>query len=230
MGDLKIIYEDNQIIVVEKYPGILSQADGKDPNDLLSEVKKYIKVKYSKPGDVYLGLLHRLDKPVGGVMVFARTTKAAGRLNDQMKKKEIIKEYFAVVNGTPPADEGILEGYIYKDTQTNISALCEKDRDGAKFASLSYETVSQAEGYSLLRVRLMTGRSHQIRVQLAGMGNPVVGDRKYGTDDSHHTAALWAYRISLIHPVTKEIMQFISLPEKIGIWNKFEYGDLMNEC
>jgi 23S rRNA pseudouridine1911/1915/1917 synthase len=229
MGDLKIIYEDNQIIVVEKYPGILSQADGKDQDDLLSEVKKYIKVKYSKPGDVYLGLLHRLDKPVGGVMVFARTTKAAGRLNDQMKKKEIIKEYFAVVNGTPPAERGILEGYICKDVQTNISVLCDKDREGAKFASLSYEAVSQAEGYSLLRVRLMTGRSHQIRVQLAGMGNPVVGDRKYGTDDSHHTAALWACRISLIHPVTKEMMQFVSLPEKTGIWNKFEYGDLMNE-
>ena len=229
MGDLKIIYEDNHLIAAEKYPGILSQADGKDPTDMLSEVKAYIKDKYSKPGDVYLGLLHRLDKPVGGVMVFARTTKSAARLNEQMKKKEIVKEYYAVVNGSPAEEKGTLEGYISKDQETNISSMCEEDGERARYASLSYETVAEIEGYSLLRVRLLTGRSHQIRVQLAAMGNPIVGDRKYGFDESHHTVALWAYMINLLHPVKKERMRFVSLPEKAGIWNKFEIGDHLDE-
>ena len=229
MDKLKVIYEDNHIIVVEKQPGIISQANGKDKSDMLSLVKEYVKRKYSKPGEVFLGLVHRLDKPVGGVMVFARTSKAASRLSEQMRSGNINKTYLAIVNGRFKFSSGSLEGYMLKDRDRNISKMCEENERGSKYAALKYEVISEKDDYSLLRIELLTGRSHQIRVQLADAGNPVVGDRKYGHDISHDTVALWAYKLCFVHPVEREPLSYISVPKADGVWKKFNYKGIESE-
>lgn len=220
MKDLKVIYEDNHIIVVEKQPNIPSQADKTGDIDMLTLVKQYIKEKYNKPGNVYLGLIHRLDRPVGGVMIFAKTSKAASRLSDQVREKVFKKKYLAVVDGKVEPRSGTLEDYLYKDERNNMSKVVDKNKKNAKFAKLDYELVkyNEVKDLSLIKVNLHTGRHHQIRVQLANFGHSIFGDQKYGTRGKGKQIALWAYLLTIKHPITKEEMTFEDLPEPVGTW------------
>ena len=227
MQDLKVLFEDNHIIVVEKSPNIPSQADKTEDIDMLSIVKQYIKEKYQKPGNVYLGLVHRLDRPVGGVMVFAKTSKSASRLSDQIRQKIFQKKYLAVVDGKIAQEEGELEDYLYKDERNNISKVVNKDKKNAKLAKLSYKVIkyNEVKDLSLLEINLHTGRHHQIRVQLANFGHSIFGDQKYGKRGQGKQIALWAYEISFEHPITKEVLTFKDLPEPIGTWSILIYNE-----
>ena len=220
MQKLEVLFEDNHIIVVKKEPNIPSQADKTEDIDMLTIVKQYIKEKYNKPGNVYLGLVHRLDRPVGGVMVFAKTSKAASRLSDQVREKVFKKKYLAVVDGKLENKTGVLEDYLYKDERNNMSKVVNKDKKNAKFAKLDYEVLSynEVKDLSLLKINLHTGRHHQIRVQLANSGHSIFGDQKYGTRGKGKQIALWAYELSILHPITKEKMTFRYLPESNGTW------------
>ena len=175
MENLNVIYEDNHIIVVEKMPNIPSQQDKTGDTDMLTLVKKYIKEKYNKPGEVYLGLVHRLDRPVGGVMVFARTSKAAARLSEQVRNKVFKKEYLTIVDGKLEEEKGTLEDYLVKNERTNLSKVTTKENKNAKLAKLEYETIKYDEGLdlSVLKIKLHTGRHHQIRVQLSSRGHSI---------------------------------------------------------
>ena len=220
MRKLKILYEDNHIIVVEKPPNVPSQADKTTDEDMLTIIKKYIKEKYNKPGNVYLGLVHRLDRPVGGVMVFAKTSKAASRLSEQVRNKTFKKEYLAIVDGKLDVKSGILEDYLVKNEKNNLSKVTNKETKNAKYAKLDYEVLKYNKeiNLSVLRILLHTGRHHQIRVQLANMGHSICGDQKYGTRGRGKQISLWAYKLTIEHPITKESMTFIDVPEKIGPW------------
>ncbi len=220
MRSLKILYEDNHIIVVEKMPNIPSQSDKTGDIDMLTLVKQYIKEKYNKPGNVYVGLVHRLDRPVGGIMIFAKTSKAAGRLSNQVREKTFKKKYLAVVDGKFEKQTGILEDYLYKDERNNISKVVNKEKKNAKLAKLEYEVVkyNEVKNLSLVKINLYTGRHHQIRVQLANFNHSIFGDQKYGTRGKGKQIALWAYELTIIHPVTKEEMKFKDLPEAVGTW------------
>ena len=220
MQNLKVIYEDNHIIVVEKIPNIPSQSDKTGDMDMLTLVKQYLKEKYQKPGNVYVGLIHRLDRPVGGVMIFAKTSKAASRLSNQVREKVFQKVYLAVVDGRPEKDKGILEDYLYKDERNNMSRVVRENKKNAKYAKLEYEVLyyHQLKNLSLVKVHLYTGRHHQIRVQLANSGHSIFGDNKYGTRGKGKQIALWAYQLTIEHPITKETLQFVDLPEIIGTW------------
>lgn len=224
MQDLKILYEDNHIIVVEKKPNIPSQGDKTNDIDMLTIVKQYIKEKYNKPGEVYLGLIHRLDRPVGGVMVFARTSKAAARLSEEVRDKVFKKKYLTIVDGRFEKRSDNLEDYLLKNEKNNLSKVVKEGTKNAKLASLDYEelTYNEETNLSLLKINLHTGRHHQIRVQLSSRGHSIYGDQKYGTRGRGKQIALWAYSLSLVHPITKEEMTFESLPEKIGSWKILE--------
>lgn len=220
MQKLKVIYEDNHIIVVEKIPNVPSQSDKTGDIDMLTMVKQYIKEKYNKPGNVYLGLVHRLDRPVGGIMIFAKTSKAASRLSDQVREKVFKKKYLAVVDGKIENKSGTLEDYLYKDERNNISKVVNKDKKNAKLAKLDYEVIKydEVKNLSLVKVNLHTGRHHQIRVQLSNFGHSIFGDQKYGTRGQGKQIALWAYELTINHPITKEEMTFKDLPESVGTW------------
>lgn len=220
MKELKVIYEDNHIIVVEKTPNIPSQSDKTGDVDMLTIVKDYIKNKYNKPGNVYLGLVHRLDRPVGGIMIFAKTSKAASRLSEQVRNKTFKKKYLAVVDGKLTYKKGILEDYLYKDQRNNISSVVKKDKKNAKLAKLDYEviTYNEVKNLSLVKINLHTGRHHQIRVQLSNFGHSIFGDQKYGCRGQGKQIALWAYELTIEHPISKENMTFKDLPEKVGTW------------
>lgn len=220
MENLKVIYEDNHIIVVEKEPNIPSQSDKTGDLDMLAIVKKYLKDKYNKPGNVYLGLVHRLDRPVGGVMVFAKTSKAASRLSEQVRCKELKKEYLAVVDGKLNEKKGTLEDYLYKDERNNYSKVVNKEKKNSKLAILDYKVVAynEVKNLSLLKINLHTGRHHQIRVQLKNFGHSIFGDQKYGTRGKNKQIALWAYKITFVHPTTKKEMCFKSIPNMQGTW------------
>lgn len=217
---LKVIYEDNHIIVVEKPPNVPSQGDKTEDVDMLTLIKEYLKEKYNKPGNVYLGLVHRLDRPVGGVMVFAKTSKAASRLSNQVREKVFKKEYLAIVDGKPEKDKDTLENYLLKNERTNTSRIVKENTPGSKYAKLDYEVLKYNEeiNLSLLKILLHTGRHHQIRVQLAGMGHSICGDQKYGTRGRGKQISLWAYKLTIEHPITKESMTFTDVPESIGPW------------
>lgn len=227
MQDLKVIYEDNHIIVVEKKPNIPSQADKTEDIDMLSIVKNYIKEKYQKPGNVYLGLVHRLDRPVGGIMIFAKTSKAASRLSNEVREKVFKKKYLAVVDGKLDKKEGVLEDYLYKDERNNISKVVKKEKKNAKYAKLEYKVLkyNKIKDLSLLEINLHTGRHHQIRVQLSNMGHSIFGDQKYGTRGRGKQIALWAYELAIIHPTTKEKMTFTDMPEAVGTWSILKYEE-----
>ena len=220
MQELKVLYEDNHIIVVRKNPNIPSQADKTEDSDMLTIIKEYLKGKYNKPGNVYLGLVHRLDRPVGGVMVFAKTSKAASRLSNQGREKTFKKKYLAVVDGKFDQANGTLEDYLYKDERKNISKVVKSEKKNAKLAKLDYEVLAYNEikDLSLVKVNLHTGRHHQIRVQLAHSGHSIFGDQKYGTRGQGKQIALWAYELTIQHPVSKEEMTFKCLPESNGTW------------
>ena len=219
MNDINVLYEDNQIIVVEKEPNIPSQGDKTRDIDMLSLVKQYIKKKYNKPGEAYIGLVHRLDRPVGGVMVFARTSKSASRLSEQVRNKTLQKTYIAVVDGHFEYKNGILEDYLYKDERNNISKVVDKNKKNAKLAKLEYEVLDYDEkrDLSTVKIKLHTGRHHQIRVQFANVGHSLYGDQKYGVRGKGKQIRLWAYELEFEHPVKKEMMCFKSVPPFVNL-------------
>lgn len=214
-NDLEILYEDNHIIVVVKPFNILSQSDDTKDIDMLTLIKSYLKEKYNKPGNVYLGLIHRLDRPTGGIMVFAKTSKAASRLSKQIRLNLFTKKYLAIVNGYFDEKVGVFEDYILKkeDNSSVISNL-------GKYAKLEYEVLKEKSNLSLVNILLHTGRHHQIRVQFASRNHPLYGDQRYGKA-SKKQLALFAYYLSFNHPVTKEKLEFIKYPDKVGIWKEF---------
>jgi len=223
MNRLEILYEDNHIIVVVKPFNVPTQEDSSKDIDMLTIIKDYIKEKYDKPGNVYLGLVHRLDRPAGGVMVFARTSKAASRLSDQIRKNEVKKTYLAVVHGETKLEEKLVD-YISKDPNTNSSYI---DKKGGKESILSYTRLKydKENDLSLIKVNLETGRHHQIRLQMSNISHPLYGDQRYGKQDKKQLA-LFSYKLEFIHPVTKELMTFKKLPNKEGVWKLIEGVDL----
>lgn len=221
--DIKIIYEDNHLLVVEKPVNILSQGDETGDPDMLSLLKQDIKIRCNKPGDVYLGLVHRLDRPVGGTMVFAKTSKAASRLSDQIRQGQFKKEYLAVVRGKPVKPEDTLIHWLEKDERTNtVFAVSEMHKTGKK-AVLDYKVSDSREGLSLVKINLHTGRSHQIRVQFSTIGHPLYGDQKYGPEMNKpgQQIALWSHRIICMHPTIKEEFTFESKPPGVYPWSLF---------
>lgn len=218
---IDIIFEDNHLLVVEKPINIPVQADDSRDEDLLTMLKRDLKVRYQKPGNVYLGLVHRLDRPVGGVIVFAKTSKAASRLSDVIRKNELERKYLAVVRGAPKTKKAKLEHFLWKDTKRNIVKAVSASHPKAKKAVLDYEVLASNQELSLLSVRLHTGRSHQIRVQLSTSGFPLYGDQKYGQHVNRpgEQIALWAHTLSFPHPVTKEVLTFRSQPPSAYPWN-----------
>ncbi len=224
MYQLKVIYEDNHIIVVEKPVNIPSQGDKTGDIDLLTIIKQYIKEKYQKPGNVYLGLVHRLDRPVGGVMVFAKTSKAAARLSNQVREKQFAKTYLTIVNGKMDNEQGTLKDYLLKDEKNNKSRVVPEETKNSKLAVLDYEVLKYDEelNLSVLKIHLHTGRHHQIRVQLSSRNHSIYGDQKYGGRGHGKQITLWAYELQLFHPITNEKMTFHSIPEITGSWKILE--------
>lgn len=219
----KVIYEDNHLLVVEKPQNVLVQADNTNDLDLLTSLKKYIKEKYNKPGEVYLGLVHRLDRPVGGVMVFARTSKAASRLSNMIRMHEFEKTYLAIVEGMLP-EEGVFEDYLLKLENENKTIV---DKNG-KYSKLSYKLLSYTDGLSLVKIKLDTGRSHQIRVQFSSRGYALWGDQKYNFKAKvGEQIALWSYELKFKHPVRDEIMNFKCNPPIKYPWTLF--GDVIHD-
>lgn len=208
MNKLNILYEDNHIIVVEKEPNILVQSDSTNDLDMVTLIKKYLKDKYNKPGNVYLGLVHRLDRPVGGVMLFAKTSKAASRLSEDFRLNKIKRTYVALVHGKVKESD-ILVDYLIKDEKTNTSRIF---KDG-KEAILEYKLLNYKDNFSLIEVNLKTGRHHQIRVQLSNIGNPIYGDQRYGKDKIGIQIHLYSVELEFIHPVTKQKMKFNNYPD-----------------
>ena len=217
---INIIYEDNHLLVVEKPINIPVCEDESKNLDLLSILKQYIKEKYNKPGNVYLGLVHRLDRPVGGIMVFAKTSKAASRLSNQVREKKLAKTYYAVVEN-PLKQKDTLKDYLIKNEKTNTSKTTTKDK--GKEAILNYETIKTKDNLNLIKINLITGRSHQIRVQFSSRNNPLYGDQKYNKNAIPNTnIALFAKILEFEHPTTKEKLFFeIDLPKRYP-FNIFE--------
>lgn len=228
MEDLNVLYEDNHVIVVIKPQNVPTQEDESKDVDMLSMVKGYVKEKYNKPGNVYIGLVHRLDRPTGGVMVFARTSKAASRLGEQIKNGEMLKKYLAVVEGKPRQESGKLVNYLAKNEKTNTVAVVPQLTHNAKYAELKYKTLDSNEKTSLIDVDLITGRSHQIRVQMKYIGCPLVGDAKYGKSSANRKIALWSYYLKFEHPVTKKSMVFkVYPPLEETPWDNFKVENLI---
>ena len=216
---INVVYEDNHVIVAVKPPNMLSQADKTRDADMLTLVKEYIKVKYNKPGNVYVGLVHRLDRPVGGLMVFARTSKAAARLSAQMREHEMGREYLCVTEGQVK-DKFTLINYLIQNERLNRVMVCDADERGAQEAILHGHCVGRRNGTSLCSLRLETGRKHQIRVQMKEMGAPLWGDHRYGHGIPGQQIALWGYKLTFEHPTTKNIMTFQHLPCG-SVWNQY---------
>lgn len=220
MEKLKVLYEDNHIIVVEKPVNIPSQGDKTGDEDMLTIIKRYIKEKYNKPGDVYLGLVHRLDRPTGGVMVFAKTSKSASRLSEQVREKKIHKKYICIVDGKLEKEKDTWKDYLLKNQKNNISKVVKKETKNAKEAILDYEVLKYNKeiDLSVVKVNLQTGRHHQIRVQFSSRGHSIYGDQKYGTRGKGKQICLYAYSLTIKHPITKEEMTFENVPEVTGSW------------
>lgn len=209
---MNVIYEDNHLLVVEKPYGVPSQADASGDTDMLSLCRAYIGEKYAKPGKVYIGLLHRLDRPTSGVMVFARTSKAASRISAQIRAGTFKKTYLAVLTAAPPKQRGELWHHMCKDSAARTAHIADAHTPGAKKAKLKYETLGNSGGLYLVRIELLTGRFHQIRAQFAAAGAPVYGDQKYGPRSIKAQLALFAQQISFDHPVTKQRLCFYAKP------------------
>lgn len=224
MQKLNILYEDNHILVVEKMVNIPSQADKTGDVDMLSIIKDYIKETYQKPGNVYVGLAHRLDRPVGGVMVFAKTSKAAARLSEQVRNKDMKKEYLAVVNGQITPAKGEWKDYLIKNQEKNKSRVVTDKTKNAKEAVLEYTTLKYAPeiDLSVVKILLHTGRHHQIRVQFSSRNHSLYGDQKYGGRGHGKQIALWAYQLTFFHPISKEELCFRCLPQINGTWKILE--------
>ena len=223
-SDLIILYEDNHIIVVLKPQMVACCPDESGDFNLFDCVKEYIKTTYQKPGNAYLGLVHRLDRPTGGVMVFAKTSKAAARLSEQMRSGGFEKKYYAVLCGAPFKKKATLENYLRKNAVTNTVYVCTQTEEGAKFASLEYDIKEEKSGLSLAEITLHTGRTHQIRVQTASINCPVYGDMRYGGEKAvKGKLALWAYSLRFSHPTTGESLRFMIAPPKEDMpWKLFD--------
>ena len=223
-----ILYEDNHLLVVIKPHNIAVQEDESKDDDLLNLLKNYIKVRDNKPGNVYLGLVHRLDRPTGGVMVFAKTSKAAKRLSESIKTPDFEKRYMAVCNGSMTGG-ATLKNYLKKNVRTNMVSVVPETSDGAKLAELTYKVIEAKEKVTLVDVVLATGRSHQIRVQLKHIGNPIYGDVRYGGDilAKGPNLALWAYKLRFVHPTTQKIMSFVAFPPEDKVpWSSFNLNNI----
>jgi 23S rRNA pseudouridine1911/1915/1917 synthase len=205
---INILYEDNHIIVVIKDYNVPVQEDSSKDDDLINIIKKYLKEKYNKPGNVYLGMVHRLDRPVGGIMVFAKTSKAASRLSEQIRNKEFEKRYMALVHNKTKEHETLTDK-ISRDEANNISYI----NDDGKEAILEYNLIEYRNNMSLVDINLITGRHHQIRLQMSHHGYPIYGDQKYGKDKEGIQIHLWAYKLKFKHPVKEEIMEFEYYPD-----------------
>lgn len=212
---LKILYEDNHLIVVVKPSGVLSQEDNTKDPDMFSIIKQYIKEKYNKPGNVYLGLVHRLDRMTGGVMVFAKTSKAASRLSEQIRNHDFEKKYLAIIKDANLKVKDTLVDNIVVDEKTGISRIS----SSGKMAKLDYQVIKKVDDLTLVDIKLYTGRHHQIRIQFASRGNPLYGDVLYGNGPKV-PLSLYAYSLKLYHPITKELLEFKYIPD-YGIWSKF---------
>ena len=220
---MKVLYEDNHIIIVNKRAGEIVQGDKTGDVPLVETVKEYIKERYAKPGAVFLGVTHRVDRPVSGVVVFARTSKALARLNDMFRTQQVQKTYWAVVRELPPQPEATLTHWLVRNERMNKSFAYDSERSGAKRASLTYRVIGKSERYHLLEVHLHTGRHHQIRCQLAHIGSPIVGDLKYGAPRSNPDGSicLHARTIEFEHPVSHiQIRVEAPLPD-LPLWHKF---------
>ena len=217
---MRVVYEDNHIIIVYKESGEIVQGDKTGDTPLSDIVKDYIKEKYQKPGNVFLGVVHRLDRPVSGLVVFARTSKALSRLNEMFRTGEVHKTYWAITKNMPAIEEGRLEHWLVRNEKQNKSYAYTKEKPGAKKAVLEYKMIGRTDNYSLLEVRLLTGRHHQIRCQLAAMGCPIKGDLKYGAQRSNPdgSISLLSHRVEFIHPVSKERIDVTSPVPADNLW------------
>lgn len=225
--DQQVVYEDNHIIVLNKRPSQIVQGDKTGDVCLVEMVKEYLKEKYNKPGQVFCGLVHRLDRPVSGLVIFAKTDKALSRLSKQIKDHEIKKIYWAITKNTPTQHEGKLVGYIKRNEKQNKSYIVPEGTANSKLAILEYKLIGQSGGgYNLIEVHLHTGRHHQIRTQLADMGCPIRGDLKYGYPRSNTdgSISLHARKLSFIHPVKKELIELEALPysDSDKLWTVFD--------
>ena len=203
---MTVVYEDNHIIIVNKTASEIVQGDKTGDTPLSETVKEYLKEKYQKPGNVFVGVTHRLDRPVSGLVLFAKTSKALSRLNEMFKRGEVQKTYWAVVKNRPPQEEGTLSHWLLRNEKQNKSYAYDKEKPGSKHALLDYRLIAASDNYYLLEVNLKTGRHHQIRCQLSKMGCPIKGDLKYGfaRSNTDGSICLHARRIAFVHPVSKE--------------------------
>jgi 23S rRNA pseudouridine1911/1915/1917 synthase len=221
---MTVLYEDNHIIVVNKSPGEIVQGDKTGDKPLSDIVREYLKEKYQKPGNVFCGVTHRLDRPTSGVVLFARTSKALSRLNEMFRNGEVDKTYWAIVKNKPPKEEDTLVHYLIKDEKNNKSTAYDSEKPHTKRAVLHYRLIAASQKYYLLEVSLETGRHHQIRCQLAKIGSPIKGDLKYGAERSNQdgSISLHARSIALIHPVSKLRIEVTApVPEEL-LWQRFE--------
>ena len=225
---MNIVYEDNHLLVVIKPQNVASQKDVSGDKDMQTLCKEYLKEQYNKPGDAYCGIVHRLDRPTGGLMVFAKTSKCAERLSKQIRDGEMQKEYLAVVVGHPQYQTDFLVNYLKKDEKNNTVKVVPQLESGAKKAEMTYKMLDSTEKLSLVRCELFTGRSHQIRVQMANIGCPVFGDVKYkGNVANGWNLALWSYKLCFEHPITKKAMTFVCYPNQEDMpWKYFNFSKI----
>ena len=221
-AEIPVLYEDNHVLVVVKPVNMPTQEDDTGDKDMLTALKEDLKLRHDKPGNVFLGLVHRLDRPVGGAMVFAKTSKAASRLSEAVRSRTFGKTYHAIIHGHPKDPTGRLRHHLLKDSKTNIVRTVREGSEGAKEALLDYQVIGQSGGLTLVKVTLLTGRSHQIRVQFAAIGCPLYGDQKYGADRNKPGTqiALWSTEISFNHPTRQEErLSFASQPPHEHPWS-----------
>ena len=220
---MRIIFEDNHLLVINKDAGVLVQGDKTGDTPLSDLAKAYVKEKYQKPGEVFMGVIHRIDRPVSGLVLMARTSKALERMNEQFKNREIEKKYLAIVRNRPVANAGNLVHWLIKNPETNVTKAYEKEVPNSMRSELNYKLIGELDGFYILEVNPITGRPHQIRVQLASMNSPIVGDNKYGypRGNKDKSICLHAHCVKFMHPVKKEEMQlFAALPQD-NFWQKF---------
>jgi 23S rRNA pseudouridine1911/1915/1917 synthase len=224
---MKVIYEDNHIIVVNKASGEIVQGDKTGDESLCDTLKQYLKEKYNKPGNVFVGLPHRLDRPVSGVVIFAKTSKALERLNNMFRVGEVKKIYWAITKNKPLVAEGELSHWILRNEKMNKSFAYRKEVDGSKHALLNYRTLASSDNYTLIEVELKTGRHHQIRCQLSAMGCPIKGDLKYGAKRSNPdgSISLHARYVEFVHPVSKQPIKITAPVPNDRLWQSFERGE-----
>lgn len=228
---MQVVYEDNHIIIVYKQSGEIVQGDKTGDKPLSDTVKEWIKVRYNKPGNVFLGVVHRLDRPVAGLVMFGKTSKATSRLNAMFREGQVHKTYWAIVSGTPKADEATLDNWLVRNEKQNKSYAYDHEVPNSKHALLRYKVVARSDNYTLLAVDLLTGRHHQIRCQLAHAGMPIKGDLKYGARRSNPdgSISLLSHRMSFVHPVSKKTIDITSPVPNDNLWHAMEQMALSAE-